>query len=339
MTACLGPYRPRPPAEPATDPALYWKRATDLAPDWVAPARDLFRRYAEADRDDDAEAVARRLLESAPQSVTVLDELADLLARGGRADDALAVRTRLLAANPLDRMARMMASVARVAAARRQMIDRRPAAALKMLEEGDRLCRQETPAVYLALRSVVARALRRGDEAEALRAEGEAVEDGRLAVALVRSVDSALAKRPPAERKAVDADLAAALAGPAAPREASLLYAVSEQYLAEGITYRGQKAAAKKVRRRRPRLRAGDPRAARRLRRPCGVPRGRPGRRHRACGAGARRRARPRRRARLAAAAAVTATTARPRRARGRAPSRPGSRSGRRRGHPPSPAP
>ena len=247
MSAFFAPDRLRRRTQPPADPAAFWRKAAALAPDWDAPARSLFERLAENGQTKEAEAVARKLLAHNPTAIPVMDALAGLLARTSRAADALALRTTALAANPLDPRLRVQAAYGYLAAARRLAIDGRPADAEATLTTGEALCTEHTPTGYFALRSVLARKLKRPADADEYRAKADAVRGGRLAATLFVAVDSALLKLKPVDRKPAEQALATAFAGPAAPLEANLLYAAWDQYFLEGITYRGQKSQEKKV--------------------------------------------------------------------------------------------
>ncbi len=237
------PRRPAPPP----DPTPLWRRAVELAPDWEAPTRALFERLTALGKGDEAERVARRLLEHNPAALGAMAALAERFARTGRVAEALELRTRALATNPLDKALRVHAAYAHLAAARKQAIDGHLADADRTLDAGRALCEEETPAGYFALRSAVARKARRAAEADELRDRALAVAGGRLAAAFFLAVDAGLLKLKPADKRAAEAALADALAGPATATEAALLYAAWDMYHLEGITYRGQKAQEKKI--------------------------------------------------------------------------------------------
>lgn len=239
--------RDRRPKAPPADPAKFWQQAAVLAPDWVAPAQDLFHRLISQGKAEDAEAVARTLLKHRPNALPVVDALAGQVARQGRAADAYELRTKALAANPLDQRLRVLTAHSALGLARRLLIDGDSTAAERVLTESAGLCEEHTPTGWKALGSVVARKLRRPADADRLRDEALTVPGGRLAATFFLAVDALLAKLKPAERKPLDAALAEAFAGPATPLEANLLYAAWDQYHLEGVSYRGQKTQEKKV--------------------------------------------------------------------------------------------
>lgn len=239
------PPRRRPARGPK--PELYFARSIELAPDWPAPARELFRRHLDQDRPAEAERVARGLLARTPDDLAAIEGLATLVMRQGRAAEALGLWKQALGTNPLDRRLRIQATNAYHAAARRALADGRPADALAVLDDGAGVCPGEFPAGYYPLRAVAARKLGRGEEADAARATALAAPGGRLAAALFLAVDSALAKLKPADKRAADQHLAAALAEPPTPLEVNLLYAAWDSYHLAGVTYRGQKTQEKKI--------------------------------------------------------------------------------------------
>jgi hypothetical protein len=247
VSSFFGRARPARRSAPPPDPTPLWRRAVELAPDWEAPGRALFDRLLALGKADEAEAAARRLLDHNPTALSVMAALAERLARTGRAAEALALRAKALDANPLDKALRVHAAYAYLAAARRRAIDGKLADADRTLDAGRALCEENTPAGYFALRSAVARKARRAAGADELKAKAEVVAGGRLAAAFFLAVDAGLLKLKPADRRAAEAALAEALAGPGTATEAALVYAAWDMYHLEGVTYRGQKTQEKKV--------------------------------------------------------------------------------------------
>jgi tetratricopeptide (TPR) repeat protein len=240
----VGPRR-RPPRGPK--PETYFLRSIELAPDWPAPARELFRQHLGDDRAGEAERVARGLLARRPDDLPVLEGLAALLQRRGRAAEALALWKRALATNPLDRRLRGLAAHGYLAAARQNLIEERPAEALTLLDEGRAVCEVEFAVGLHSVRSVAARKLGRLDEAEAEQRTALTIPGGRLAAALYLSADSGMAKLKPADKKEADKRLASAVVEPPTPLEVNLLYGAWDSYHLAGIEYRGQKTQEKKI--------------------------------------------------------------------------------------------
>jgi hypothetical protein len=237
----------KPPREKPPDPVAYLRKAVELAPDWEAPAVELYEAYHEAGKPADAEAVARAFLARAPGSVPMLTRLAEGLARAGRAADALDLRRKALAANPLDRSNRVMFGYAAVGAARRLAIDGKLADAEALLAAEAEVCEAEVPVAARALRSVIARKAGRKEDAETLAEAAVAAPGGRAAARLFLHATGVLVKLKPAEKSAASKALTAALAETATPLEANLLYAAWDQFFLEGLTYTGQKTQEKKI--------------------------------------------------------------------------------------------
>lgn len=234
--------RPEPP-----DPVPIWRRALDLAPDWDQPARELIGYHLNKGQLAEAEAVARAFLERVPAALPILDVLGRLLMRTGRPVEALAVRRRALAASPLDPDVRWRVAVAHLAAARRLTIDGELANAADTLAAGVALNEAVLAGPFDCVEAVLCR--KRGDKSAAEAALARAVgrRGGRVAAFLFVAVDSTLAKLKPAERTKANKALADALAGPATPAEATQATLALDQYGAEGIDYRGQKAHETKL--------------------------------------------------------------------------------------------
>jgi len=182
-----------------------------------------------------------------PGSVSMLTRLASGLAREGRAADALDLRRKALAANPLDKLNRVMFGYTVVGAARRLAIDGQLADAEALLTAEAEVCDAEVPVAALALRSVVARKAGRKEEAETLAEAAVNVPGGRLSARLFLQATAVLVKLKPADKTAAGKTLTAALAETPMPLEATLLYAAWDQFFVEGLTYTGQKTQEKKV--------------------------------------------------------------------------------------------
>lgn len=241
------PRRGKVSREKPPDPAVYLRKAVELAPDWEAPAVELYEEYRGAGKAAEAEAVARAFLARVPGSVPMLLRLAEALARQGRAADALDLRRKALAANPLDRVNRSMFALAVVGAARRLGIDGKWADAAALLTAEAEVCDAETPANTVALRAALARKGGRKDEADKLADAAVAVPGGRLAARLYLHANAVLLKCKPADKTAASKALTAALAETPTPLEANLLYAAWDAYFLEGLTYTGQKTQEKKI--------------------------------------------------------------------------------------------
>jgi hypothetical protein len=149
--------------------------------------------------------------------------------------------------NPLDRSLRMRAAQAHLSAARRQAMNGKLADAEQSLTAGQALCQEHVPVAHRALQSSLARKAGRAAEADDLRAQLAALPGGRLAGSLCLAVDAGLLKLKPADRKAANQALGAALADSIEPRDAILVYEAWRHYANEGISYRGQLTHEKKI--------------------------------------------------------------------------------------------
>lgn len=228
------------------DPIPHFRKAAELAPDWTEPSIALYGTLLVAGKLDDAEAVARKLLENNPNAVEITAALGDQLALAGRAEEALELRLKELAANPLDQFVRSRAATAHVAVARRHMMAGDLAAATAALDAGADL-ESEAPAAYLAIRSTIARKAKRIAEADALADRARALPERRLAAVYLLAANAALAKLKPAEKKPFDTEFAAALDAGPTPGEVVKLYSSWEQFRKDGCEYRGHKTLEKKI--------------------------------------------------------------------------------------------
>jgi hypothetical protein len=141
----------------------------------------------------------------------LLTLLGDALQKTPQAGEAFEFRKQALAANPLDRALGQRAAMACFAAARRLMMDRRPADAARLLAE-HRQFREQDEAGYELLRCSLLRQTNRLAEAAELETQCLAMPDGRLAAALTLHADAVLARRGAAEKKAAQQRLLQALA-------------------------------------------------------------------------------------------------------------------------------
>lgn len=235
------PRKPDPPAEAC------FRRAAELAPDWETTAGSLFGVLMDSKKPAEAEAAARAFLARRPDHLPTLVSLAELLQRQGRSADACGLWLRASELNPLDRPTRFRAAAAVLAAARRELIAGKPAAADALFEQHRGMLEEQAPAGLFALRSVTATKLGDADAAADYRTKALAAPGGRLGAAYRMMVDSQLAKLKPAQKKPAEALFAEELAKPPTPLEVNQLVAAYDGYHLDGITYRGQKTHEKKV--------------------------------------------------------------------------------------------
>lgn len=247
----FAPPRRKKPPKPLDPPAAAcFTKAAELAPDSPDAARRVFEALVEAGRPADAEAAARAYLARKPDDAFALVALGSLIRTQGRAAEAAEVLLRALPLNPLDRATRIQASTALVAEARAALAGGKLAdakAALAILDKHDAFLTEMAPAGRLVLRAVALQKLGRADEAAAARAAALAVPGARLGVGYRLMVDSQLAKLKPADKKAADAQWAAALVPAPLPLEVQQLLAAYDLYRLDAVTYRGQKTHEKKL--------------------------------------------------------------------------------------------
>lgn len=237
----------RPPQPKPPDPIPLWQRAMALAPDWEAPAKELFDYLQEHEKFAEAEAVAKKLIEHNPNAITMMTSLATLLVRNGNAESGLEYYRKALANNPLDKSLRTYAGCGYLAAARKHLISGDVAKGESRLGEGEELCRDGLEAGYWSLRTLLALKAGNKELADQYRIRVEAIPHGRVAAALFMAVDVGLAKFKPAQRKPYELALITALGVPATPREVMTAGAGLISYTLEGIEYRGQKTHVKKI--------------------------------------------------------------------------------------------
>ncbi len=229
------------------DPHDFYRRSLALAPDWPEPAYDLFDSLTESNAPTKAMAVAEELLKKRPADLPMLQRLADLQRSVGKHAEALATYKAALAANPLDPTLAAAVELAAVAAIRQRLLAEEYDACDKLFAEMAAFPSSRFGLYVASLYVVYLRKL--GRTADAAAAEAKLLEHKmQLAVAFVLSVDGLLAKLKPAQRKAADARLKAALETPTPPPvQVAVLYTAWALYQTEGLKYRGQPAHEKKV--------------------------------------------------------------------------------------------
>lgn len=241
----FAPPRPRklklkPPADEC------FRQAAQLAPDWPDASLRLFDSLAMAKKPAEAEAAARTFLSHHPNDLPILTRLAALLQNQGRAEEAEEFWRRALALNPLDKVTRNLTSFAILGTARSRLIQGSPEDVDTIADRYKTLLEEEAPVASSALRSVAMAKLGRSEEAQALREKALSVPGSRLNAAFRMMVDSQLAKLKPVEKRAADKLFADELAKTPTPTELKQLLLAYDQYIKEGITYRGQKTQRKK---------------------------------------------------------------------------------------------
>ncbi|MFO0802103.1 MAG: tetratricopeptide repeat protein [Gemmataceae bacterium] len=222
------------------------RRAAELAPDWDEAARDLFNDLVEAEEHAEAERVGRTLLAHHPNNPQPLLSLATLLSKQNRPAEAIELLLRARAADPLNETIAIHAAHAVVALARTKLAAKDPTEAERIFDKHHELVESVVPILRDAVLFVMAHKL--GDERrmDALLEKLSVSPSHRLAVPYQIAVDSQVAKLKPADRKAADVSFADALEQVPAPIEVYFLLNQYDNYLDEGVAYRGQKTQLKK---------------------------------------------------------------------------------------------
>lgn len=239
--------RRKPPARKPLKPAAEecFRRAGDLAPDWVVPAMQRLQEFA--DKPDRAVAAVEDLLTRFPTNLAILEAAASLFEKLGDAARAHECLKRALAANPLDRQLRQQAAGLALSDARRQAVeDEFDAARAALREAADLGGLPLAPAV----RALSAAVELRAGEAEKARKHQEALmntPDARLAGAYRLMVEGTRLKLKKKDLGPHQAAFTEGLAGPASAGELAALLDALDQYRREPVPYRGLKTHEKKI--------------------------------------------------------------------------------------------
>ena len=230
-----------------SDPSFYFRQAAQLAPDWEDPVAALFGYYMTKENLVEAEAVARKLLESNPDSPKPLVWLGNLFSGQGRMAEALEFRLRSLAISQLDPLNRRNAALAYVGLARKFAIEGNIVQAERTLEKDRPLLDAELPSTDAALRAVIAAKKSRPEESDQLEAFAVQQSGARLSARLQLFVNSVLLKVKPAIKTIVSKAYTSVLTEVPTPEEVLMLHAAWCMFVSEGLTYTGQKTQIAKI--------------------------------------------------------------------------------------------
>lgn len=237
------PPRTRTPLRPT--PEECFRKAGELAPDWVKPAMELLREYS--DSPERAYPAVAEVLARFPNDLKVLECAADFYEQIGDMVKAHECIKRALAANPLDRDLREQASNLALHEARRRGADKEYDGARAALREAaDLKGGADTPAVR-ALAAAIELAARDSRAFETHRDALMSQPDGRLAGAYRLMVEGSRLKLKKKDLGDYQSAFTDGLAGPATARELSALLDAVAQYQQEPTRYRGLQSHAKKV--------------------------------------------------------------------------------------------
>ncbi len=236
----------KPPRPITLEPsaAECFRRASELAPDWVAPAKELLHEYAS--QPAKAKQAVEDILKRFPNDLPTLEEAAKLYEQMGEAVKAAECLKRALNANPLDRRLRQRVALLALNGARHRAEAGKFDLALAELNESANLSDASFAPAIAALRAAIAVKAR----ADGMQAELDAlmaVPDGQPAAHYRLYVEmSRLKVKQPSPTKFNKA-FSESLAGPLTAAEIFGLLDALDQYRQEAIAYRGLKSHQKKI--------------------------------------------------------------------------------------------
>lgn len=235
--------RARKPLSPSAEECF--RRAADLAPDWVVPATQLLREYE--GKPAKAVAAVETFLRRFPGELELLEEAARLYEGLGETAKARACLKQALAANPLDRELRQRAAGLSLNDARRRAEAREYEEARAALREAAGLGEAALAPAVAALAATIEH--RAGEVAVAAKHQETlmAFPDGRLAATYRLLVEGTRLKMKKAELAPQQAAFTEGLAGSTSAGELIALLDALDQYRQEPAPYRGLKTHEKKI--------------------------------------------------------------------------------------------
>ena len=237
---------PKPkPLKPSA--AECYEKSLQLAPDLTSSYVDLFHHYRRKDKPEEADRIARTLLERNPNHVLMLEEFGDFLMETEAYEEALELFNRAMKCSPLEKRLREKVATA-------QMYFARSLAEAGEFEEARELYKATLAIMdkrqhYSVLCKMAALEFKakNADRAEELIAEAEAMQENRMALVfsmLVECIRAKLTKIKPRFHKEFDALLKES----PTPERAVVLANASAGYKAAGVKYYGQQTHEKKIR-------------------------------------------------------------------------------------------
>jgi len=226
-----------PPAEEC------FRRAAQLAPDWVVPAAQLLHEYES--QPAKALAAAEDLLRRFPDNLDILEAAAELFEKVGDTAKAHDCLKRALVANPLDRQLRQQAAALALNEARRRAVDDDFDAARAALREAKDL--GGIPEAVLALATAIE--FRAGDTEAAVKHQESLINlpNARVAAAYRLTVEGSRLKFKKKDLAPHQTAFTEGLAGTATVSELISLIEALDQYRREPTPYRGLKTHEKKI--------------------------------------------------------------------------------------------
>jgi tetratricopeptide (TPR) repeat protein len=233
--------KPKPLNPPADE---CFRRAAELAPDWVVPATELIEEYT--GQPAKALAAVGTLLQRFPNNLATLESAARLYEQYGETAKARDCLRRALTANPLDRRLRKRVALLSLNEARHTAEAGDLGAARVALREAATLGDGPLASAVAALGTAIS--LRAGDaaELETHRAALSAPE-GRVANAYRTFVEATRLKVKKKDLTPYQTAYTDALTGPMTAAELAALLDALDQYRQEPTAYRGLKTHEKKI--------------------------------------------------------------------------------------------
>jgi tetratricopeptide (TPR) repeat protein len=222
-----------------------FRKAGELAPDWITPAMELLKEYG--DHPEKAHPAVAEALDRFPNDLKVLESAAEFYERIGDMLKAHECIKRALAANPLDRELRDKAGSLALHEARQRGVEKQFDAARAALREAADLASGPSSPAVQALAVAIELAAK---NTEAFQAQRDALwnqPDGRLAGTYRLMVEGLRLKLKKKEMGDYQTAFIEALAGPTTAKELSNLVDAVVQYQKEPTKYRGLVTHAKKV--------------------------------------------------------------------------------------------
>ncbi len=225
-------------------------RSAALAPDWAPPTISWVDQLLEVENYDKAKEVAEKFLERYPDTLPLLEVLHEMHTEQLQPAEALAVSKRMLAINPLDTHLQIQLGSDTINYARAEMVAENYASAESVLANGQAgLSSHKLLKLYqFSIESTIARKTKRVALADELLKNILGFTPHQLLTAYILSVDAALAKLKPADKKIADARLAEALdAKTLTAIDLSLTYTIWSRLGERKYEYRGQKTHGTKL--------------------------------------------------------------------------------------------
>jgi tetratricopeptide (TPR) repeat protein len=224
-----------------------YRRAAELAPDWIEPQAAIFAVLRKRAKSGAAIAAGHKLLRQFPDHQPTLEALAELHLENGDSATATEMLQRALSGSPLSGALRHKLGNACLRLGVRKSEVGDLAAARGAFESAAGLV-QKGRTVYV-YGHWAAYEYKAGDSARAeqLRALASTTEDAGPVLAALLFAEAVRLKLPKPVKSRLETEFKQAVAAPATPAAAAGLAALFAHYLEDGFSYHGQKAHQKKI--------------------------------------------------------------------------------------------